>query len=232
MALKDDLTAEVARIFRSPWTERDGETVPEDKDVGLGNDAVKLQGTVLYADLADSTVLVDQYPAAKPFVAEIYKTFLVCAARIVRSEGGVITAYDGDRIMAVYIGNAKNTSAVRTGMKINWAAKNIINPAIKVQYPKVTYTVKHVVGIDASDVFVARTGLRGANDLVWVGRSANYAAKLASRPETYATQITADIYNNINKVAKFTDEKDMWTALTWTEHKGLPIYGSNWTWEP
>jgi class 3 adenylate cyclase len=57
-------------------------------------------------------------PAEKHrFAAEIYKTFLHCAAKIIRSEDGVITAYDGDRIMAVFIGNAKNTSAVRAALK-------------------------------------------------------------------------------------------------------------------
>jgi len=114
MGLKDDLVSEVATIFRAVWEERDGERVPEAEDLRLGNDAVKLKGTVLYADLADSTALVDGYK--KPFVAEIYKTFLHCAAKILRSEDGVITAYDGDRIMAVYIGNNKNTSAVRSAM--------------------------------------------------------------------------------------------------------------------
>jgi len=36
----------------------------------------------------------------------IYKTFLHCAAKIIRSHKGVITAYDGDRIIAVYIGKS------------------------------------------------------------------------------------------------------------------------------
>lgn len=82
MGLKDDLEAEVATIFRSSWTERDGETVPEAENLKLGNDAVKLKATVLYADLADSTALVDGHD--KSFAAEIYKTFLHCAAKIIR----------------------------------------------------------------------------------------------------------------------------------------------------
>ena len=64
--------------------------------------AVKIEGTVLYADLDSSTNLVDEY---KPqFAAEMYKTYLHCAAKIIRSEGGTITSYDWDRIMAVYVG--------------------------------------------------------------------------------------------------------------------------------
>src|SRR5205807_2996534 len=108
MSLTDELRIEVREVFEAVWKERDGEVVPEPDDIELGNDAVKLEATVLYADLADSTDLVDRYSAG--FAAEVYKTFLHCAAKIIRDEGGVITAYDGDRIMAVYIGGYKNTS--------------------------------------------------------------------------------------------------------------------------
>jgi len=187
MSLKEDLEARIAEIFRSAWTERDGNVVPDDNGVLLGNDAVKLDAAVLYADLADSTILVDEY--VPWFAAEIYKTFLHCAAKIIRSESGVITAYDGDRIMAVFLGETKETQAVRTALKINSAAR-IINERKRVQYPTDAYIMRHVVGVDTSKLFVAKTGVRGANDLVWVGRAANYAAKLAALPATY-TYITA-----------------------------------------
>jgi len=89
---------------------------------------VNIEATVLYADLADSTDMVDANTST--FSAEVYKTFLHCSGKIIRSEGAEITAYDGDRIMAVFIGGQKNTSAVRAAMKINWAVKNIIQPAL------------------------------------------------------------------------------------------------------
>src|SRR5258708_5088647 len=176
MATKDELVKEVAAIFKASWDMRDGTVVPADNSLKLGNDAVQLDATVLYADLADSTKLVDSHKAT--FAAEIYKTFLHCAAKIIRQEGGAITAYDGDRIMAVFIGNVKNTSAVRTAMKINSAVIQIIDPAMQSQYPGEAYRLKHVVGIDSSKLFVAKTGVRGAHDLVWVGKAGNYAAKL------------------------------------------------------
>lgn len=59
MGLKEDLEAEVKKIFKEQWTTRDGNVVPEYKDLQLGNDAVKLEGTVLYADLSGSTNMVD-----------------------------------------------------------------------------------------------------------------------------------------------------------------------------
>jgi class 3 adenylate cyclase len=231
MGLKDELASEVATIFRSVWDERDGEQVPEAEDLTLGNDAVKLKGAVLYADLADSTALVDGYK--KPFAAEIYKTFLHCAAKIIRSEDGAITAYDGDRIMAVYIGKNKNTAAVKSAMKINYAVNEIVGPALKKQYPNDTYETKHVIGIDTSDLFITRTGVRGANDLVWVGRAANYAAKLATLPDSYATYITSDVYDVMNKSVKFSEDgtgDPMWTKLVWNEFDNSTIYGSTWWW--
>lgn len=71
MALKADLESEVKAIFESRWTKRDGQVVPDLEDLQLGNDAVKLQATVLYADMADSTNLVDSNEPH--FAAEIYK---------------------------------------------------------------------------------------------------------------------------------------------------------------
>ena len=47
MGLKSDLQDEVGDILQSRWDERDGTVVPEDENIGLGNDAVKLKGTVL-----------------------------------------------------------------------------------------------------------------------------------------------------------------------------------------
>lgn len=99
-----------------------------------------------------------------------------CSAKIIRSEGGEITSLDGDRIMAVFIGDTKNTSAGRAALKINYARISIINPALVAQYPKSNYEVKHTVAVDSSELFIARTGIRGSNDLVWVGKAANHAA--------------------------------------------------------
>jgi len=228
VALADDLKADVAAIFRAQWDVRDGRVVPAAEDLRLANYAVKLDATVMYADLADSTVLVDTYPPL--FAAEIYKTFLRCAAKIIRHDGGETTAYDGDRIMAVFIGNMKNTTAVKTALKIHHVVRNIVTPAIKAQYPKVAYEPKHVVGIDTSTLHVARTGVRGANDLVWVGRAANHAAKLAANSETYRTYISEDVYKVLADEAKYSKGTDMWTPMKWTAFDGRTIYGSAYWW--
>lgn len=194
----------------------------------MGNETIEIDATVLYADLADSTKLVDSFPAY--FAAEIYKTYLKCAAKIINKEGGTITAYDGDRVMAVYKGNPQKTPAVRTGLKIAYAVQEIITPAIKAQYPKVTYVPKCVVGIDSSKLFVAKTGVRNATDLVWVGRAANYAAKLTALPDSHSVYITKSVFDAMNDEVKVSNGTPMWESVRWNNFDDQIIYRTTYRW--
>jgi class 3 adenylate cyclase len=227
MSLKSDLETKIGEILGDTWSIRDGINVPSAEDLKLTNDAVKLDGVVLYADMSESTYLVDQYKAE--FAAEIYKSYLHCAAKIIRSQGGEITAYDGDRIMAVFIGDSKNTSATKAALKINYARSKIINPSILKYYKNTKYSIKHTIGIDSSKLFVARTGIRGSNDLVWVGRSANHAAKLCSLSSDFPTRITAEVYNLLDDSAKYSNGKSMWEEVSWNT-MNRTIYRSTWIW--
>ena len=229
MGLGDDLKKEVRDILRTNWKSRDGRTVPDAEDVRLGNDAVKLDAAVLYADMDGSTKLVDNYKDW--FAAEVYKSYLHCAAKIIRAEGGHIRSYDGDRVMGIFIGDSKCSDAARCGLKIHYAVEKIINPAIAKEYPKSPYEVKQVVGIDASKLFAARTGIRGSNDLVWVGRAANYAAKLTELSSSYPTWITKAVYNKLNEKSKYSKGKDMWESRSWTAMDGKTIYRSSYWWK-
>jgi len=225
--LTTELTAEVSKIFQDMWSKREGRVVPDTESLTLKNDAVTIEGTVLYADLSASTALVDEN--TPEFAAEVYKVYLRCAARIITSEGGTVTAYDGDRVMSVFVGGLKNTSAARAALKINYAVAKIINPRIQMQYPKTSYRVRQVVGIDTSSLLVAKTGVRGANDLVWVGKAANHAAKLCAISDS-AAYITDTVYNRLQDEAKLSNGRPMWEARTWTQMGNQRVYRSDWLW--
>jgi class 3 adenylate cyclase len=77
---------------------------------------------------------------------------------------------------------------------------------------------------------VARTGVRGANDLVWVGWAANYAAKLTSLSADYPSRITGEVYDSLHESLKFIDGKSMWQEVTWTDMNKKRIYRSTWHW--
>jgi class 3 adenylate cyclase len=232
MGLLDELKGEVKKIFGESWKARDGEVVPDPEDLRLGNDAVEFKrATVLYADLSGSTNLVNN--EGWTFAAEIYKTYLYCAAKIIRSEGGAITSYDGDRVMGVFVGSRQSVPAVRCGLKINYAVQEVVNPMLAAQYPLSTYKVSQIVGIDTSEIRAARTGVRGGNDIVWVGRAANYAAKLTELKLEEKTWITKSVYDHLTESEKLGGQRkaSMWKAYKWSQNGDYPIYGSTWRWE-
>ncbi len=85
--------------------------------------------------------------------------------------------------------------------------------------------------IDTSPLYVARTGVRGANDLVWVGRAANIAAKLAALPDTHSTYVSKEVYAAMaSDVKTASDGRSMWEARIWSGFDGRTIYRSNWRW--
>jgi len=229
MGIASEIRQEVKKIFKTAWTTRKGTTVPDVDDLKLGNDAVTFEAVVLYADMADSTWLATNMKES--FAAEVYKSYLVSACRCIRENEGEITAFDGDRVMGVFVEGNKNTNAAKTALNISWCRK-LINEEIKDYYSSIEYTLKQSVGVDKSKVFVARTGIRGSNDLVWVGGAPNYAAKLcALRDGAYASWITEPIYQSLLDSSKCSNGTDMWTRREWTEYNRI-VYASTWTWEP
>lgn len=228
MSLRTELTKEVETIFADRWSVRDGRVVPDPEDIQHGNHASKLDAVVLYADLSYSTLMVD----TEPFhvAAEVYKSYLHCSARIIKANGGVITAYDGDRIMAVFVGDSKNTNAAKTGLQITWAVNKIINPGLCSQYGDDAYEVTHVVGVDSSFIRATRIGVRNDNDLVWVGSAANHAANLSSISEGKSSVfISGRVYARLRTDLKVNGnpKQNMWTEMT---YEGSSVYRSRWQW--
>lgn len=230
MGLKEDLNSEVKQTFKDQWDVQKTTDVPDPENLRLNsNHAKDLEcATVLYADIDDSTSIVDKFKWF--FSAGVYKAYLRCAGQIIRSENGTITAYDGDRIMAVFTGGSKNTNAVRAALKINYSVVEIIRPAIKNQYPKSDFLFKHVIGIDSSQLHTARIGVHGDNDLVWIGRAANHAAKLCTLPDK-PVWITKAVYDKMHQDVKFSHGEDMWTPFKWKPMNEMEIYATGYYWK-
>lgn len=235
MSLTDDISTEIDYILTKTWEIRDGTVVPETEDVKLAGGAVKLETTMLYADLADSTAIAiyDRRVAAR-----LFKCFLAASARVIRNRDGYVRSFDGDRIMGVFIDDYKNTSAAKVALNINYVFQNIIMPKLAAKYEVFrngTYTLGHCVGIDTSEVLVIRAGIAKNNDLVWVGSAPNVAAKLSGiRSAPYNSWITESVYKRIADEAKFSsDNREMWERrINVPSIPGGVGYRSSWIWAP
>jgi adenylate cyclase len=219
MALSDEIKNDVQNIISTRMAGRVGRVVPISKNVRLAGDAVELSATFLYADLANSSKIaktLDRRTAAK-----ILKSFLATTSRLVRAKGGSIVSFDGDRILGVFVGNQKNTAAVECALNINYVVKEVIKPKFEAKYPavkKASFSISHGTGIDTGEVLAVRAGARGSNDLIWIGRAPNLAAKLSDfRGSSHRSSITAAVYNQMLDSAKYSSspKKNIWKKHNW-----------------
>lgn len=168
--------------------------------------------------------------------ARIYKAFLAASSRIIRAHQGDIRSFDGDRVMGVFVGNYKNTNAVKSALQINWMFRYVLRPKFEAKYESLrdgTFGLAHCTGIDASDVLVVRAGIRNNNDLVWIGRAPNVAAKLSGiRGGQFATYIAGNVYDVLAEEAKSHKGQSMWEERTWKSGPIQRIFRSSWSWTP
>src|SRR5882724_11647170 len=132
MALVDDLRGICEEYSSTRWDFTDGRTVPDPEDLTHANTGRWLDATVLYADIDGSTLMVDSL--APTLAAEYYKSYLRCASMILTDSGGVITAYDGDRVMSVFLGEGKTSLALEAALKISGMMLRILNPTFETCY--------------------------------------------------------------------------------------------------
>jgi adenylate cyclase len=235
VGLAEKLDGDVATIFRTTWKMRDGTVVPATEDVALKDGAVKLDAVVLYADLFHSTQLAQKFPQS--VAAKVVRAYLSSMTQLIKASGGEVRSFDGDRVMGVFIGGSKNSNAAKCALKMKYVVQETLCPKAEARFPSLKekgFKIQHCVGVAASDVFVVRSGVRGSNDLVFIGGAPNIAAKLSElRNAPYSSYITWKVYRYLKDWAKYSGGKNMWEkrkiTLSGTEWE---CYRSSWKWKP
>jgi len=212
VTFKEDLIAARDAIVASDFEVRDGQVVPQTKDVGY-NQAVKLHASYLYADMVDSSGLVGISP--KETVGKVFRLFLDLSVRIIRERGGHIRSFDGDRIMGIFIGDRRFDASVKSAMQIKWACDNIIQPEITRRYKSIReadWKIKPGSGIASGPAFIVRGGVRqSSSDLVSIGPPPNLAAKLSDkREDPYHLRIGEHTYKNLTDAGRMSKAVNMW----------------------
>ncbi|MFC1432950.1 adenylate/guanylate cyclase domain-containing protein [Streptacidiphilus sp. N1-3] len=239
MGLSDDIRDAVTTVASADWDVRKGTTVPTTDTITLKNGAVELDAVYLYADMADSTGLARDFTAKT--AAKVIRCYLDATCKVIRARGGEIRSFDGDRVMAIFLGSNKNSAASQCALQIHHAVDKITRPILERKLPILVtkgYELKHCTGIASGTALVVRGGVRGHNDLVSIGRAPNVAAKLSDvRNWPHRTYITADVFKMLNEGSKYggTDGKTlMWDGPFDREVGGekISVYKSSWTWTP
>lgn len=225
-----EIENQIEKMLQDRWSTRNAHTVPDVESLTLKHNlAAEFEGAVLYADLAGSTKLVDEYQTF--FAAQIYKAFLEGCCEVIRNNGGSITAFDGDRVMAVFTGNAKCSDAAKTGLQIRFVVERI-RGIFGRRYKTASDLVDYAVGIAVSKLFAVRVGVKGDNDIAWIGSAANHAAKLSEiRDPRYKTFVSGEVYSRLSRDVRLSSQESklMWSDLSPREAP-KSVFGSSWQW--
>jgi class 3 adenylate cyclase len=218
MPSKSQIEGFVDDVLSIDWDVRDGSTVPSSETVVLKNGAVKINAAFLYADLASTSQLAKVCPWET--TAKIIRAYLDTSVRIIRSWGGEIRSFDGDRVMGIFMGDMKNTHATKAAREIFYTVEYILGPKAAAKFNSIknnSIKLKNCVGIDYGDARAVRSGIRNSNDLIWIGRAPSLAAKLSDvRNYANCVYISEASYKVLEDSAKYLDGKNLWTESTVT----------------
>lgn len=234
--MADDFETKLTSILYSSWNIQDARVVPKTEDVVQRDGAKRLEATYLYADMADSTLLVKRFPAE--IAARVVRAYLRIAVDCIRAKGGHIRSFDGDRVMGIFIGGSRRNDAVGAGLNITWVVEKVLNPNLDILLwdsvdPK--WKVSHRSGVDDGETFIVRGGARDNSDLVSIGDAPNIAAKLSGlRGERGSMTVTSRVYDYLLDHNKVHKTKPMWVKRSdpWVGPHRVDTYSSTWMREP
>jgi class 3 adenylate cyclase len=225
MTFEERLLEKIELIREEISLMRDITFIPCKTDFNDYNGIYNLNGVALFADFGGTTNLIDSYD--KVFSSWLIKSYLTIVAHIVKHAGGIITAFEGDGVMTIFMGDTKENDAVKCAFQIHWVVVNIIQPQIDILFPELKYKMGHVIGIDSSDLSAVKTDVWDHYDLLWIGRAANYAANFTRiNEEEFSTYITSSVYSNLsNNFSKDFEYRDN-NEISGFESSEIEIYSS------
>lgn len=224
-----DLRERLEEVLSNDYQVRFAKKTPHPDRVPLKQGAAIYEGTVLYSDIVGSTALGDHF--GYDDAAKILQAFLLGASHLVKFWDGDITAYDGDRLMAVFGGPDQEDNAVDCAFSMAYLTREILSPMIDQTFQQESGTTdfKCCCGVDSGELFAVKIGLRGNTDLLWSGRPANLAAKLcAHRNPFYQTVITGRVFQHLSDETKRSHTGSFWERL-YSPQVNMNVFGSHRT---
>lgn len=228
MSFKSDLEEMVSDYLEGNYETYDPEGVPKPEDIPLGNEAAKLEATALFIDIRQSSDITNVF--RRQTAAKMVKGYFDGSVRIIRMNDGEVRSFNGDGMLALFVGGSRSTHAVKAAMQVDWFVGNILKPQIARYFENNQSASNQELdfnigcGLDEGHILAVRVGIRGTNDVAWVGRCTNMAAKLASNVSSsfHNVGITRAVYDRLNDSRKYDSSgTHMWSEEEFDEYGGV-----------
>jgi uridylate cyclase len=236
MALSDDLNKDITEIFTETFEVSSGWSIPTTADVTFDNQGKKIRLVSLFVDIRKSTTLVSAMGLES--AARMYKAYIRGITKIVRARGGEILSFNGDGVVAGFVGVSASNAAVLSALNLCCFLFHQLKPwvdqvLIWTSSPELRFDFG--IGIDAGDVLVVKAGMKGEDnhDLVWAGNPVNYSVKVSSlASDPYRLYVSDLVFDRIHHSLKESKEGNfIWDAWWWTEKSKL-LWRTEWWFGP
>jgi class 3 adenylate cyclase len=204
-----------------------GRLEPEIEDMKLG-EAKKFKLAVIHIDINGFKKLVqglsqDQY-------LRLVSSFLTEMTQIVNDLDGMIDRYVGDQVTALFgidheCEKCGPEDSLKCALNMMTVIKYSLNPYLKsIGLPSISCSI----GIDFGDVWIAKVGIRGINQLTLVGTTVNIAAQLVEIANNDHILLGEDVYDGISQDDKKFCEERVAKDWTWQHTSSRTPYRFFW----
>lgn len=217
MGIKEEIETQTKKYINSNYEISKSHVVPQKQHLTFGPKAKEMWARVISIDIRKSRdILAERNDLVS---IKTHKAFLYAASKCIRSEGGELRSFNGDSILAFFIGPGEEIAktTVRTGMKIKYVLDDVVNPQLKNAFGK---TIDFGIGLAQGEILVAKSGVAGDNDyqdLIWIGWPVYFSvgfSETVSKPK--AICISSAVWRSIKEDKKYTHSNGtpMWQKST------------------
>ncbi len=195
---------------------QDSTKIPSPEDLPLHqNTGSKLETAAFYIDLRGYSDLLEN--RRFDTVGRIISAFHYTIARFIKFHSGHIISFMGDGLLALF--EPKNNpikNAVECALKYKYFFKNYFSNEIRERWK---IELDYGIGIAYGQIIAIRTGMKGKNDITWVGRCIKDAVKIGDylNKSNGNIGITHSVYDKLPEgLRRAGDDTECW-ELTSTE---------------
>jgi len=178
MATNQETLDKIKEYLNASYEKTETSIVPKKSDLTFGNTVKIIKHTkVFYIDMRKSRKILSD--ATDFWSIKIHKSFLKAVTHCIEKRDGHIRSFNGDGILAFFVGDNAASKAVRAALDI----KGFVNEINDILKNNDKNKIDFGIGIAQGEVMVAKSGKAGDDqtkqDLIWIGIALYVAVELS-----------------------------------------------------
>lgn len=219
MSTNQEILDIMDNYLNASYVKEDTRVVPKKPDLTFSNTTKKMSfAVVLYVDMRKSRKILSD--ATTFWSVKIHRAFLLALTYCVERRDGHMRSFNGDGILAFFVGENASSRAVRAAMDMKGFVIKINDQLENNSHNKVDFGI----GIAQGEIMVAKSGKAGDDqtkqDLIWVGLPVYMAVELSDYARSPNNLwISNNVRTSIGKekyldVVYDKEDNSMWSKVT------------------